>query len=312
MAAISQGSRGAELPYVYQDFFKKVQELPVRGESDPSEEKKSLVVWIQDSEGLHKDVLLEVVGYGGFKKAVKLESGLVLLIRNMDVENIEDVEAVSAIAARWQSAVKEEVGMSQWLSKLDLLSPLSQEVCVFLAPDAESSIAAYSSESFDGALSRGVHIIDVKNPLKSTWKICRDRIFSSEEERMKLESWDSMVRSLLKDVAQVCKYDVPYGVDSLNIAIIKTSDDPLLYAIRYYGFDFSSKHGSFELPDGSLKDLSLEEAEPLVKYLLTRVFDKVLEYEYAPHFSGEADKLRDFLVERYAPQVMEILQGDHK
>ena len=272
-------------------------------------------MWIQDSEGLHKDVLLEVVGYGGFKKAVKLESGRVLLIRNMDVENIEDVEAVQAVAAVWQRAVKEEVFMSQLLSTVNLLSPLSREVRVFLALDAEASITAYSSESFDQALSRGMHVIDVKNRLKSTWKSCKNRLFSSEEDRMKPESWDSMIKPLLKDVAQICKYDLPCGVDSLNIAIIKTSDDPLSYAIRYYGFDFSSKLRPSKLPDGSLQDLSIEDAEPLVKHLLKHVFDTVLEYEYAPHFPRKADELRDTLVERYAPQVMALLpasERDHK
>ncbi len=312
------GSCEAEVACVYQDFFKKVQELPVKGESDSSEERTSLGVWIQDSEGLHKDVLLEVVGYGCFKKAVKLESGRVLLIRNVDLGNIDihNIKLVQEIAAVWQRAVKEEVFMSQLLSKLNLLSPLSREVRVFLAPDAAVSIAAYSSESFDQALRRGVHVIDTNTPKVSTWKYCENRLFSLEEDRRKLEFWDSMVKPLLIDVAQVCKYGVPYlGKDSLNVAIVKISDDPPSYAIRYFGFDFSSKYRVSKLPDGFSKVLSEESAAVHVTRILTLMFGKVLEYEYAPHFSSREYDLQKSLVERYAPQVMALLSAserDHK
>lgn len=266
-------------------------------------------IYMADGPGLHQEMLLDVLGAGGSKKAIALQEGRALMVPNMDADSMY------AIVIRWKRMVHEEVAMSQLLTKVGLLSPVSRRVTLSLSEDShEGRIPAYLSETFESlGKTKGWLIIDTKNWQSSTWKQGRHFLFNSEEERLTEKNWDSVVDSALTDVAKIAMYDIPAGGDSLNIAVLKKPSDSSVsqYEIRYFGFDFSSKYGQLTIPQIQKKP-SKSPIPARAVHLLDSMLDDVFSWEFGHwrySWGEESEKaklrsLKDRLVERYSKDII--------
>ncbi len=269
-----------------------------------NEEKTS--VYMVNAGGICEEKLLNVLGEGGCKRAIKLEGDRALIVPNMDVE-------VKFLAKNWEEIVDEEIAMSKQLTEIGLLSPLSEKARISLSADSdEETIPAYLSETFEGlGKTKGWFIIDVKNSSSSTWKRKEHFLFNSEEDRLKKENWDLISSSLLDDVAKICIYDLPTLLDSLNIAIVKKSSGSEIsqYEIRYFGFDFSSKSTPLSIPTIQER-LSKAPNMGKAKEVLNEILSWVFFYEFGRGYNRNDDEgkklqdLKNVLVEKYSKEVI--------
>jgi hypothetical protein len=256
------------------------------------------------SEGvLQEEKLLKILGKGGCKKAIELERGRALIVPNMDVE-------VDFFSRNWEGIVGEEVAMSQLLTKIGMLSPLSQKVRISLSASDEETIPAYLSETFESlGKTKGWFIIDTKNSKSSTWQQGKDFLFNSEEDRLNKENWDLISNSLLDDVAKMCIYDIPTLIDSINVAIVKKTSGLEIspYEIRYFGFDFSSKNCSLSIP--TIQERSKEPDMGKVEGVLSTILDQVFYCEFDKRYGSGTEHatlwgFKNSLVKKYSKEVV--------
>lgn len=262
-------------------------------------------IYLISEEVLQEEKLLKILGKGGCKRAIELERGRALIVPNMDVE-------VDFFAMSWKGIVDEEVTMSQLLTKIGLLSPLSQKVRISFSADSdEETIPAYLSETFESlGKTKGWFIIDTKNSKSSNWKQGKDFLFTSEEDRLNENNWDLISDSLLDDVAKMCIYDIPTPTDSINIAIVKKTSKSEIspYEIRYFGFDFSSKSCILSIPKIQER-LSKEPNMNKVEGVLNRILDWVFYCEFGKRYDSGTEHARlwgfkNSLVEKYSKEVV--------
>lgn len=196
--------------------------------------------FITDATGVYREVeTIRTLGFGGTKVAVELQGGHALLLPSTRADQIE------RIIPAWNRIVYEEVAMSQLLTRIGLLSPLSWQVRIACSPVArEGSISAYLSETFENlGRTREWYVIDRKNEDSSIWKLGQHFLFRSEEERLNIQNWDSVVDALITDAVKLCIHQIPFGGDSFNLAIVRNPYATTIsqYEARFFGFDFSSK-----------------------------------------------------------------------
>ena len=267
--------------------------------------QKGATLYVTDETGKHPETLLAVLGRGGSKKAIQVARGRALILPNMDVD------PTAHIAGRWERMVLEEVKMSKILNRLGLLSPLSEQVSVALTESSDGLIPAYISETFENLSLKGYFIIDTKNPDSSTWKWQQKKhsLFQSDEKRLSEENWDSVFHSALTDIAKICLYNIPVEGDSLNIAVVEKASDSAVcqHEVRYFGFDFSSKHAFLEIPDAeniSSTPPDIDKAMGLLNSIIDHVFccEFGKSYLYGPE-SANLRNLKDRLAQRYIQDV---------
>lgn len=265
--------------------------------------KSKKAIYISEGKGLHQELLLGILGAGGSKKAIELQGGRALIVPNMDTANC------SVLVTRWKRMVHEEIVMSKLLTKIGLLSPLSQRVRISLSIDSpERTIPAYLSETFEKlGKTKGWFIIDRKNFASSTWKQGENYLFKTEEERLNEKNWDSVVNSVLSDVVKICEHNIPAGGDSLNLAIVNKPSESAVcqYEIRYFGFDFSSKNEYLSM-------LQIQNKPPHATWLFERILDLVFYYEFGERYddgdeSGKLRGLKDQLVQKYSKNIISRL-----
>jgi hypothetical protein len=207
--------------------------------------KNSSNLFVLGEAGMAQEKILCILGEGGSKKAIQISGNRALMLPNMNVDPTKD------IAERWERMVCEEVKMSEILSRIGLLSPLAKQVSISLTESSKHVIPAYVCETFDSSSLKGCFIVDSKNRKSSTWKQGLHFLFQSEADRWNEENWHRVLDSFLTDVAKICLWNVPAEGDALNFAVVEKPCKSAIcqYEIRYYGFDFSSKHGSTVIPD---------------------------------------------------------------
>lgn len=251
-------------------------------------------IYIADEKEIKNERSLSCLGGGGSKRAFKLESGLALLLPTFP-----------ASLLGWKKISKEEVSMSQFLTKIGMLSPLSFHVNLAISPTSFFTFPTYASESFENlGLTKKWFIIDRKNEESSTWKEEKNSLFTSEEERRNLENWNSVVDPLLTDLAKIYLYDIPADGDSLNVAIVKKDSKASLsqYEIRYFGFDFSNV--GYNIPK-NIGDFCKQPNIKKIYSILNLVLDSVVrtEYTYDKYEIGPDSSynslLKDQLLEKF-------------
>jgi len=267
-------------------------------------------VYIHRGGSLHPERLLRFLGGGGSKKAIGLQGDRALLLPNMDVSDLNDV------IDRWKRIVDEEVYMSEYLTKVGLLSPQSQRVRVVVSKNFyRIQIPAYFSETFESlGKTKNWFIIDGNNSSVSTWKQFEHYLFEKEDERRIEKHWDSVIDSLLTDIAKIMLYNIPTPSDSLNIAVVKRPSEQNVcqYEVRYFGFDFSSKLEALALP--TLKEETPEGLNrKRAKYLLDNFLDKLFfaEFDYKYEYEEGCEILRamrESLEDKYAPEVLRRIE----
>lgn len=263
------------------------------------------IVFIKDDTGIHQEKLLSLLGQGGSKKAYQLDGGRALIVPNMGSDFMD------GIFMNWRRYVDEEVAMSQFLTEIGILSPLSRRVTLSLAQDFNEAIPAYISETFQNLTkTKGWSIIDSKNAKTCTWILEKDFLFNSEKDRLEEKNWDSVVDSVLTDVAKIALYKIPIKIDSLNFAIIKKPSQSTAsqFEIRYFGFDFSDKYEKLSMPTIEKKSLEIsygDEAREALNSILDYIF--FVEFGRRYELGPERENLKDFknqLVERYIEVVI--------
>lgn len=226
-------------------------------------------IYIRDEKGIKNERSLSYLGEGGSKRAFKLESGLALLLPSFQASFL-----------RWKKISKEEVSISQFLTKIGMLSPLSFHVNLAISPTSLFTFPTYASESFENlGLTKKWFIIDWKNEESSTWKEGKNSLFTSEEDRRNLENWNSVVDPLLTDLAKIYLYDIPADGDSLNVAIVKKDSNASIiqYEIRYFGFDFTNTE--YNIPK-NIGDFCKKPNINKIYSILNLVLDSVVRTEY--------------------------------
>lgn len=254
------------------------------------------LLFVIDEAGKHQETLSKVLGCGGSKKAIQISEGRVLILPNMDADS------VNVVAERWERMVLEETKMSEILSKRGLLSSSPKQVFVANDEFSEHVIPAYICESFENLEKKGWYILDSKNLNSSTWKTTKSHLFNSDEERLEASNWDSVTDELLTDVAKICFYDLPADGDALNLAIVKKPSETAIsqYEIRYFGFDFSSKHSWMDISETTSKCLIMKDIE----WYLHKILDDIFFLEFGSRYDRgeESQKLKEFrtkLEEKY-------------
>lgn len=262
-------------------------------------------LFVAEESGPTERVQLQTyLGSGGTKYASRLSNDRVLL-------------CPTSMNAHWPSVVRGEVMMSKALTTLGLLSPLSKSATLSLSLELKDSVPVYTSMPFDQiTVKMGYYIIDSKNDGGSTWKQGKHYLFQDNKARLKEENWDSVVNPLIKDIALLCLYNVAVPTDSLNLAVRKKSGTPSEYEIRYFGFDFVTKGGQYQMP--SEKPLKIEEiAINKPRTIFDRLLMTMCEYEFADRdlqpgalskHGGFFKPLHQRLVERYTPFVQRMIQ----
>lgn len=295
--------------YIFDNFFDSSTDPygHFKALKEVMRQKSSL--YMTDQTGKHQETLLSLLGHGGSKKAFKLEGGRALLLPNMDAKPIE------VVAEYWERMVLEEVKMSNILSRVGLLSPLSEQVSITINEASERVIPAYISQSFENLMiTKGYFIIDTKMRICSTWKNEVHSLFKSDEERLDPKNWDSAIESLLTDIVKICVHKIPVSIDSLNIAIVKKSSEitTCQYEVRYFGFDFSSNDMPLNISEIEGDPLDCPDMDRFTM-LLARILDHVLFSEFGRRydFGNESTRLKSFknqLVQRYKEKTENLFQ----
>jgi|GEM_PF-6376871 len=264
---------------------------------------KSFEVWVN---GVN-ETLKESLGRGGSKRAMALPNSRVLLLPVMSGGEM--------LVTAWRNMVKEEVAVSNLLTRLGMLTQELHPVTVSFNPNSfVSTIPAYVADTFESlGQKKGWFIIDSKNNGSSTWKEGEHFLFPTKEARLHEKNWDIVLDPLLTDIAKICLYGIPSGLDSLNLAVTKrtTESDVSSYQVRYFGFDFSSKYGS--LP--SIKKISPEELETrkvknILSLMLTSLFTTEFTLTLCDDFStyktlrDSTEPLKDRLIKKYTEEVL--------
>lgn len=259
--------------------------------------------YVTDGKEKQKEAILGYLGEGGSKKAFMISKDRALILPNMDVDSTK------CIAERWERMVLEEVKMSKILNRLGLLSPMSEQVQVSLTESSEDVIPAYISENFHSlGKTKGLFIIDNKNPRGTSWKREKDFLFKSDEERLDEKNWEAVINPLLTDIEKICLNNIPIGRDSINIAVVKKllEDDVCQYELRYFGFDFSSKNYHLDIPEIQEGPLTIDfdKSKQLLDYILDNVFFSEFgrRYDFGEQRS-ELRSLKDRLVEKYSKKI---------
>ncbi len=182
----------------------------------------------------YKLMLIKVMGAGGCKKAIETENKA-LLLPNMDT---------NPCPGYWPRVVDEETKMTEYVASKGLLCSKLQKIMV-KAKDGDKPIPAYLTDSFNGTLKeKGIFVCDKKEAQRNNaWQ---SQLFSSKQEREKIENWDEILSDLVTDVAKLVFFNLPTSGDSLNAAVIAHGD---YHHIRYFGFDYTSKSGLIEIPE---------------------------------------------------------------
>ena len=272
-------------------------------------DKKDSTVLLTDESGKHPEKLLEILGQGGSKKAIKLSNNRALILPNMDVDSVSDV------SKRWERVVLEEVAMSKALNSIGLLSPSLKQVNISLNETSEDVIPAYISDTFENlAKTKGWYIIDQKNTKSSSWKKHENHLFNSEQDCLNINNWKSVIDPMLTDIAKICMYDIPVATDSLNVAVTKKTGDSLKgaseYEIRYFGFDFSNKNQPLSIPTLEQKNLSTNHRKK-VEFLLFSLLENVFFHEFDEEFALKKHVVEfiDKLVSKYTDEVLSRIHG---
>lgn len=214
--------------------------------------------------------VVQIIGKGGSKYACLLEDGSALMLPSLGYANLDGARE-NKIQTTWAQFIAEEVKMGEILTQIGLLNPSPQAVFIQLE-GSNQKIPAYLCRSFISFMQEDIYVIDRKNPRTSTWK----SHLLPQGEHLNVETWMIALNSLCRDIARLCRYNIPTPSDSLNIAIVR--NDEGIDQVRYFGFDFSSKWGACPIPnlqafhnfdEGKATDILSELLEEIVCQELT-------------------------------------------
>lgn len=197
---------------------------------------------------------IQKIGGGGTKSAYSLiGTDKVILVPN-EVDGLWLKQEFDRIR-------REELTMYQYLKSKSIPS-LQIELCdVFLSNG--TYIKGIYSPSFKSYIDRGAYIIDMKDILSCCWD--KNIIFNSSF--FELESWIPIFTPLIDDLRKASENGlslIPY-YDNFNMMITKKGSEYHIgeaeYAVRFFGFDFSSKRSKNQIIEKIQTGEQLEKVE---------------------------------------------------
>ena len=210
-------------------------------------------IFIQAEDEKIQHLVLEVLGYGGSKRAYALEGGMALLLPNTLVLNN------SSRSVLWSRMVEEELTATRRVRELGLFACNLEKVQVFMTTESSTSIPAYRTETFSQLSKKGIWIIDNKNPTSSTWD---KSLFKDGVDRFDEKNWEPILSPFLVDIAKLITNNFLLHDDNVNIAIVE--DEGKSYKIRYFGFDFSSRYEEL-----SFKSIGPEHLRSMISFVIS-------------------------------------------
>jgi len=148
------------------------------------------------------------------------------------------------------------------------------------------------SPSFESYIDKGAYILDLKNPLSCCW----DNEIEFNKTFFELESWISIFKPLFDDLKNASENGLrllPY-YDHFNLMITKKGSTYHLgeaeYAVRFFGFDFSSKRYPNSLIEKIQSGNQLEKIEFVldIRTIVKIVFSHIIDYQ------DMNDEIREF------------------
>ncbi|MBS0604169.1 MAG: hypothetical protein JSS60_03915 [Verrucomicrobia bacterium] len=263
-------------------------------------------LWIEDGGEKQCITLQKILGDGGQKKAWEVSEKSALLLPNYDTDSHEIAQEY------WESTVSQEVRVSQFLSKHDMLSCCHRLVKVFPNQNSSSFVYAYVSDSFEFLKSKNIYIIEGKSDKMGTWlKGNNQFLFQNPDDRLNEKCWDEVFEPLLGDISKIVTYGIPAAGDAFNIAIqaqSKTMPTSSKYQVRYFGMDFGCKSENSRLSFKERVHLPPAEMQLEVSSLVSRYVGRVMEIE----FHGQTEKvdysgLKQSLIEKYTKSIAQNL-----
>lgn len=207
--------------------------------------------------------MVEILGQGGDKIAIKMDNGKALLIPNYTTTLNQE--------GFWDKVVEGEIQFNRLLKDQALLCPKYSQATI--SKDG-CTISAYVSESFEQlAEKKNIYVIDVNyltnESSKKAFSIFKKCFFKFDE----MQHWKKIFAPLTQDVAKLLSCGIPIPSDSFNWAVVTTENS---CHVRYFGFDFCGKYKNEEI-----KPLHKDKIDWInIKARLENVY-----YQFSPYYS---------------------------
>jgi len=226
---------------------------------------------------------MKKIGGGGTKSAYSLvgTNKVVLLPNEIDGD---------WLVREFKRIRNEELIIHQYLKSKSIPS-LDIEICDVFLDNAHYKPGIYCP-SFESYIEQGAYILDNKNPYPFYWN--KKNVFNSSF--FELESWIPIFKPLFDDLKNASENGLrllPY-YDHFNLMITKKGSTYHLgeaeYAVRFFGFDFSSKRYPNSLIEKIQSGNQLEKVEFVldIRTIVKIVFSHIIDYQ------DMNDEIRDF------------------
>lgn len=226
---------------------------------------------------------MKKIGGGGTKSAYSLvgTNKVVLLPNEIDGD---------WLVREFKRIRNEELVIHQYLKSKSIPS-LDIEICDVFLDNAHYKPGIYCP-SFESYIEQGAYILDNKNPYPFYWN--KKNVFNSSF--FELESWIPIFKPLFDDLKNASENGLsllPY-YDNFNLMITKKGSTYHLgeseYAVRFFGFDFSSKRYPNSLIEKIQSGNHLKKVEFVldIRTIVKMVFNHIIDYE------DMNDEIREF------------------
>ena len=209
------------------------------------------------------------LGCGGTKTIYFVDDN-----RAVAVPNRVDGQSLIRI---WDRIISDEITMTDYLESIGLLV-LKLHHCTVVFDD-NLKLPSYYSYPFASYANDGLYIIDTKNLRSTQWK--DKSLFPLNVDRFDVNNWMPILELLLKDIDIIAKNKIILSSDSVNLAVVANgskwhSGSNNLYEVRYFGFDFSSKHRELCIHSEN------NDEKYAMKWLLNRCIEYIVWEEFCP------------------------------
>jgi len=216
---------------------------------------------------------MKKIGGGGTKSAYSLvgTNKVVLLPNEIDGD---------WLVREFKRIRNEELVIHQYLKSKSIPS-LEIELCDVFLDNAHYKPGIYCP-SFESYIEQGVYILDTKNPYPFYWD--KKTVFNSSF--FELESWIPIFKPLFDDIKNASENGLllqPY-YDNFNLMITKKGSiyhiGKAEYAVRFFGFDFTSKRHPSSLVEKIMTGKQLEKVEYVLDIytIVNLVFNHIIDY----------------------------------
>jgi len=224
---------------------------------------------------------IQKVGGGGTKTAYQLvDTDFVVLLPNeTDGQWLIDM---------FDRICTEEVYMYNYLTAHGLLG-LPVTPC--MVKHQGQVVNGLYAPAFTSFVQKKAHIIDKKNWFTCTWK--------PQETEKEIQDWLPVFQPFLQDLTTLLKSNVTPKGDSFNFLIAEHGSPyhvgSALYALRYFGFDFTSKRAPLQRTSYTLHH---ELVQTVVNEAIEEAVDVVLLY-CANVSTKQVDELKTVLLNSF-------------